>query len=533
MSEKIPRIRKRISFGDAAMILVVTSFIAQILGFLRTKLINANFIGANVPPDQNAGVYFAAFVLPDFFYFTIAAGALGVAFMPYLSDRLHRGDRKSIWEFSGSLLNFLSIVLFGVGVVTFIFADVFARWLVHGYTPDQLHNVALMMRILALNPLIFSISGVIAAVEQTFGRFFFYAIAPLFYNACIIISIFVFKHSIGIVGLAIGAVAGALLQLLVILIGTYGLGFSWKPMIRWRERDFKQMVKQLPARSLDQGLDQVQVIVETKIASSQILGGATAVSNYNNAYVLHTAPILLIGTAISTAFFPRMNARLSQGRPDLFRKEFLRTLRLLIWITLPVVVVSFFARAYLVRLIFSRNSTEISIIFGSLALAILFRTLYAIISRWFYAQKDTRTPLVVSIIVIALNVILAYTLSRSYGLQGLAIAQSIVAGVEVIVLSTVMLIRDPKLFDRVFLHGVFRIISVTGFSLVVGYLAVQRFPLNVTDTGPFALGGKLFMIALSVFLVHVLISWMFGLEEAKILVNKVRNFIYRPVKVEE
>ena len=225
MSEKIPRIRKRISFGDAAVILVMTSLIAQVLGFLRTKLINGNFIGANVPPDQNAGVYFASFVLPDFFYFTIAAGALGVAFMPYLSDRMHRGDRKGIWELSGSLINFLSIVLFGVGVIMFVFADIFARWLVHGYTPDQLHNVALMMRILAFNPLIFSISGVIAAVEQTFGRFFFYAIAPLFYNACIIISIFVFKHNIGIVGLAVGAVAGALLQLLVILIGTYGSTF--------------------------------------------------------------------------------------------------------------------------------------------------------------------------------------------------------------------------------------------------------------------------------------------------------------------
>lgn len=527
------RTRKRISFGDAAMILVVTSFTAQILGFLRTKLINANFIGPTIPPDQNAGVYFAAFVLPDFFYFTIAAGALGVAFMPYLSDRLQRGDRKSIWEFSGSLLNFLSVVLFGVGVITFVFADIFARWLVHGYTPDQLHNVALMMRILALNPLIFSLSGVIAAVQQTFGRFFFYAIAPLFYNACIIASIFIFKDNIGIVGLAIGAVAGALLQLAVIAAGTYGLGFSWKPRIRWKEKDFTHMLKQLPARSLDQGLDQVQVIVETKIASSQVLGGATAVSNYNNAYVLHTAPILLIGTAISTAFFPRMNARLSQGRPDLFRKEFLRTLRLLIWITLPVVVVSFFGRAYLVRLIFSRNSTEISIIFGSLALAIFFRTLYSIISRWFYAQKDTRTPLIVSMVVIALNVVLAYSLSRSYGLQGLAIAQSIVAGVEVLTLSTIMLIRDPKLFDKTFVQGIIRIISVTGFTLVMGYLAVQRFPLSLSDTGPFALGGKLFMIAFSVFAVHVIISWMFGLDEARALINRTRRFIYRPLKVED
>jgi putative peptidoglycan lipid II flippase len=221
------------------------------------------------------------------------------------------------------------------------------------------------------------------------------------------------------------------------------------------------MLRQLPPRSLDQGLDQVQNIVETNLASNQALGGATAVANYNTAYVLHTAPILLIGTTISTAIFPRLNARLSQGRPDLFRQDFLRTLRLIIWITLPVVVVSFFARGYLARLIFSRNTSgSISIIFGALCVAILFRTIFALVSRWFYAQKDTKTPLLVSIFVIGLNVFLAYSLSRpdNYGVVGLAIAQSIVATTEVIILGAIMLKRDRKLFDGDFWNGIFRIV---------------------------------------------------------------------------
>ena len=527
------RARKRISFGNAAVMLVGTSLLAQLLGFLRTKLINANFGGLPQNSPEHAGVYFAAFVLPDFFFFTIAAGALGVAFMPYLSDRLQKGDRRGLWNLSTSLLNYLSIVLFGVGVLMFVFADVLAGWLAHGYTPAQQHNVALMMRILALNPMIFTISGVIAAVQQVFGRFFFYAIAPVFYNVSIILSLFIFKDNIGVVGLAIGAAAGAVLQLLVILIGTYGLGFHWRPKIKMQDGEFKHMLKQLPARSLDQGLDQVQSIVETNIASSRLLGGATAVSNYNNAYVLHTAPILLVGTAISTAFFPRMNARLSQGRPDLFRREFLRTLRLMIWITLPLVVVSFFARGYLARVIFSRNSTEISIIFGSLCVAILFRVLFSIISRWFYAQKDTRTPLIVSIFVIALNVVLAYTLSRHYGVQGLAIAQSIVAATEVMILTMIMLVRDPKLFDQEFIRGVVKIISVTGFSLVAGYIAVSNFPLGRDDIGPIVLGSKFMIIASAVFVTHLAISLLFDLDEAKALVNKARRFIYRPLKIED
>ncbi len=509
--------------------------LAQVLGFLRTKLINANFIGVGVAPDQNAGVYFAAFVLPDFFFFTIAAGALGVAFMPYLSDRLERGDNKGIWKLSSSLINVMSIALFAIAVLMFIFADFLASRLAHGYTPDQIHNVAIMMRILALNPMIFTISGVIAAVQQVHGRFFFYAVAPIFYNLSIIISIFIFKDtSIGIIGLAIGALVGAFAQLVVICFGNRGLGFRYQPKIEWKSHDFRKMLKQLPARSLDQGLDQVQVIVDTNLASSRALGGATAVSNYNNAYVLHTAPILLIGTAISTAFFPRMNARISQGRPDLFRRDFLRTLRLMIWITLPVIVVSFFARGYLARLIFSRNSTEISIIFGSLVVAVLFRIIFAIVSRWFYAQKDTRTPLLVSVGVIALNVVLAYILSRphNYGVQGLAIAQSIVAAVEVLILSTIMIIRDPKLFDFKFISGIIKIVSVTGFSLVAGFIAISYFPLGKADVGPLVLGTKLTIITAAVFATHVTLSWIFRLDEAKVLVNIVRRFIYRTVKIE-
>lgn len=526
------RIRKKISFGNAAMLLVVTAMLAQVLGFLRTKLVNANFGDLPYDSPQNFGVYFAAFVIPDFFFFTIAAGALGVAFMPYISDRLAKSDKKGVWELSSSLINTLGIILFLVGVLMFVLADRLAGMVAHGFTPEQLHNVATMIRILSLNPLLFSISGIITTVQQAYGRFFFFAIAPLFYNLSIIGSIYFFDTTLGIVGLAWGALVGAILQLLVIMIGTLGLGFSWRPRIKLTS-DFKKMSSQLPARSLDQGLDQVQNIVETSLASSRHLGGATAVGNYNSAYVLHTAPILLIGTAISTAVFPRLNAKLSQGRPDLFRQDFLRILRLIIWITLPVIVVSFFARGYLARLIYSQNSSEIAYILGALCVAIFFRTVFALVSRWFYAQKDTRTPMIVSVFVIALNILLAYTLSRpdSYGVEGLAIAQSIVAAVEVVILGVIMMSRDRKLFDATFWNGIFRIISVTGFTLVAGFVAVQFWPLMTADKAV-TLTMKLVGITTITFMTHLTISALFGLEEARPVFRWIRRLIFRPIRVE-
>lgn len=527
---KIPRTRKRISFGSAAVLLMGSALIAQVLGLFRTRLVNANFDKPGLIHPTDA--YFAAFTIPDFFFFTIAAGALGVAFMPVLADHITRGDKKGVWQLSSSLMNLLGLIMAAVGVIIFIFADPLIRHVVAPHlNPALIPDTVTLVRLLALNPLLFTISGVLTATQQAFGRFFFYAIAPLVYNLCIIASIFIFRHNIGIVGIGIGALTGAVLQLVIVAAGMFGTGYRWRPRIAWNSFEFRIVLRQLPPRSLDQGIDQLQSVVETRVASGLQPG---AISHYNNAYTLQTAPVLLIGTAISTAAFPRLNNRLSQGRPDLFRKDFLRILRLIIWITMPVVVVSFFARGYLARLIFANFAPEIAIIFGYLCVAIFFRTIYALISRWFYAQKDTRTPLAVSVFTILLNIILAYTLAKpnSYGVAGLALAQSIVAAVEVVILCTIMLYRDRKLFDGAFWGGLVRIISVTGFSLVAGYIAVSFVPLSVGDVGFLTLGTKLAVIVGVTFATHLSLSGLFGLEEARPFFNWLKRVVLRPIKVD-
>jgi putative peptidoglycan lipid II flippase len=521
--------KPRINISSVAFLLMSTAFVGQLLGFLRTKLVNANFPTTG---PQSTDAYFAAFTIPDFFFFTLAAGALGVAFMPVLSDRLHRNGRKSAWELADSLLNFLAILMAVVAVFILIFAEPLVKHVVApGLSPEQLHTAATIMRFLALNPLLFTISGILTSVQQTMGRFFFFAIAPLFYNLSIIASIYIFKDNIGLVGLGLGALLGGILQLIIVIFGLWKTGFHWRPTITWKSHDFRIVLRNLPPRSLDQGMDQVENIVETHIASSL---GSGNITYWSNAYILSTAPILLVGTAISTAAFPRLNARLSQHRPDLFRKDFLTVLRAMIWIAAPLVIVCYFCRGYLARMIYTNGNLQIATVFGFLTVAIFFRILYSLISRWYYAQKDTITPLIVSLFVIALNVVLAIKLSRpgAYGVSGLALAQSIVAAVEVFILFIVMLIRDPKLFDAKFWSGVWRIASVTGFSVTAAFIMISLYPLGINDKGIFELGSKLLLIAGVTFSVHIAVSALFGLDEVKPLFKRLRKIILKPIKLE-
>ena len=521
--------KKRVPLASVAGLLVATSMVGQVLGFLRTKLVNGNF--SPVGPNST-DAYFAAFNIPDFFFFTLAAGALGVAFMPILTDHLQRGDRHGVNEITSSLMNLLALVMFGVGLVIFIFAPSLIHHIVApNLTPEQSHNAVVIMRLIAFNPLLFTISGILTSLQQSIGRFFFYAIAPLFYNACIIASIFIFKDSIGLIGLGIGALSGAILQLVIIALGMADTRYKWQPRIIWRSRDFRTVLKQLPPRSLDQGVDQLNSVVETNFARRL---GEGNISYYNNAYTLSTAPALLIGTAISTAAFPRMNQRLSQGRPDLFRRDFLQVLRTIIWISAPLAVICYFCRGYLARLIFTRNAPEIALIFGFLVGAIFFRTIYTLVSRWFYAQKDTKTPMFVSLFTISLNILLAYLLSKPevYGVAGLALAQSIVAMTEVFVLLSIMVWRDHKLLDMYFWGGCARILSVTGFSVIAGFVMISLYPLGKLDQGFVTLGSKLGIISLVVFAVHVSMSGLFGLDEARPIFKRVQRIIFRPIRLQ-
>lgn len=529
MNRFINRVNKKLSFGNATMLLIVVALLGQVLGFVRNRLVGTNFTQTD-PGSTDA--FFAAFQIPDFFFFTIAAGALGVAFVPVLADRLQKGDKKGMWKLTSSLFNLLSIIMFIVAVIIFVFArPLLSNIVAPDLAPHQLDQATQIMRLIALNPLFFTLSGIITSVQHTFGRFFFYAIAPLFYQLSVIFSIFIFKDDLGVVGLGVGALIGGVLQFLISTLGLWGLGFRYYRRINFKATEFKQVLKALPARSIDQGIDSINSIVETNRATAL---GAGSASYYNFATTLLHVPVMLFGTAIATAAFPRLAERVSQNRPDLFHKEFFKVLQLMIWIATPVVVVSYFARGYLARLLYGDVAPQVSLIFGYLAIAILFRIVYSIISRYFYAQKDTRTPLFVSLFAIGLNIVLAFTLARrsAYGIAGLALAQSITAAVEVALLFVIMFIRDRYLLNAKFWLSVVRIFSVTGFSVIAAFFMISILPLEIADRGIVTLGFKFGAIAGVTVVVHIVMSLLFGLEEPRPIVRKMKNILFRRVKIE-
>lgn len=538
--QAVTKVNQRLTVKLAASLLAGSMLLSSLLGFWRDRLLNAAYM-----PNKEAGLagyvvgldaYTAAFMVPDFMFAILVSGALSVTFIPVFNERWTKGNKQSAWQISSSMINFMALTTLVASVLIIIFADPLMRYFIAPGMSESGHALAVsMMRVIAVNPFIFAIAAVIASIQQAVGRFTFYALAPMIYNIGIIIGTVWFTNGInifgwqifdgGIMGVALGVVLGSVMQLIVSAVGLVGLGFDYEFKLHWRNRGFRKVLSLLPARSVDQGMDYAVSLVEVNLASRL---GDGVIRAYQQALTLHMMPINLIGVAVSNAAFPQLTEHLGNNRQDLFQKDLRQLLRVIIWMAMPVSVITFFTRGYVVHFIRNTGDPMMAGILGCLVVAILFRTIYHMAARAFYAQQDTKTPLNISFAAIGLNVVLAIVLSMvlKMGAYGLAWAQSTVAVIEVVILFVVLEKRIPHLFDASFVVAVLRMIVASTVAGIVCYLMLQVLPFRESDSSFFSAFPKFMIIAGVSFLAYGLMSRMLKLPEVEPIIKQVNKFLF-------
>ena len=536
----VTKINQRLNVKLAATILAGSTLLSSLLGFFRDRLLNSAYMpsenGALAGYPVGLDAYTAAFMVPDFMFAVLVSGALSVTFIPVFNERWVKGNKQSAWQISSSMINFMALITMAASVLIIIFADPLMKYLIAPGLSESGHALAVsMMQVIAVNPFIFAVAAVIASIQQAVGRFMFCALAPMLYNVGIIIGTVWFTGGVnlfgwqifdgGIMGVALGVVLGSFLQLIVSAVGLAGLGFDYNFKIYWRNKGFRKVLSLLPARSVDQGMDYVVSLVEVNLASRLADGTVRA---YQQALTLHMMPINLIGVAISNAAFPQLTEHLGEGRNDLFQKDLRSLLRIIFWMALPVSVVIFFTRGYVVHFIRNGGNQLIAGILGCLVVAILFRTIYHMAARAFYARQDTKTPLYISIFSISLNIILAIVLSMvlKMGAYGLAWAQSTVAVLEVVVLLAVMNRQMPKLFDMTFVRAIFKMIIAGTITGVVCYIAVLIMPFRYHDDSFFSAFPKFVIISLVSFGAYAATSKWLKLPEIDPILARLKKVLF-------
>lgn len=531
----------KMSVKSAAIVLASSTLVSALLGLFRDRLLNSYYLGT-YPTGIDA--YTAAFTIPDFMFFILTSGALAVSFIPVFNQRLATGNKKSAWEMSSSLINLLAILTLVTSVLIMIFADPLIRHIVSPGLDESGMVLAInMTRVIAINPFLFSIATVLTSMQQAVGRFIFYAFAPAIYNIGIIVGITWFTGGInifglqlfegGIMGVALGVIFGAVLQLLVALVGMFGLGFDYDFKIYWKNHGFRTILKLLPPRSLDQGIDYVNSLVSTNLSSRM---GAGAVRSYDQATTLHTVPVSLIGVAISTAFFPKLTEEINDGDGSKFNETFRQALRMIIWISLPISIIAFFTRGYVTSFISNIGSNDsngtISSILGMLCLAIFAKSVFHIASRGFYAYQDTKTPFRVSIIAIGLTIGMMVLFSKmGFGVDGLGIAQSVGAMLEVVVLLAILQKRSHgAILTLAFWRALSRMLIATAVAGCVAFSMTKFIPLMATDNSLVITIPKFLVITTLSMAAYLVASYFLDLREAKPVIDYFKKKLFKNIK---
>ena len=389
----------------AAGLLMVSSFISGILGLIRNGLLSWRF-GAGETTD----IYLAAFRIPDFLYGVLIMGGITAVFLPIFSESLEK-NKKEAWEFTSNLLNILLAALAILSVIAFLFAPILIQLVAPGFSLDQRDVAASLTRLMLLSPIFLGISSIFSGVLQYFGKFAAYALAPILYNIGIIIGILFLVPLFGIWGLGLGVVGGALLHLLVQVPAAVKLGFHWEPLFHIQHPLISKVFRLALPRTIAAAGFHINLIVITALASI-ISTGSITIFNYAND--IQHLPIGLIGASFAIAAFPALSRFFAEQNIERFRTAFLHTFRQIAFLVVPVSLMLFLLRAQIVRLIygagdkFTWDDTRLTAaVLGIFAFGILFQAFIPFLARTFFSTQNTKTPTIISIATVILNILLA------------------------------------------------------------------------------------------------------------------------------
>jgi len=415
---------------NSVYVVMVILFITKILGFLKLRVI-AQLFGTSHELD----IFWAAFTIPDTLFMITVAGSLNAAFIPLLAEVFHKDGEEKLHKFFSNLVIVVGTIILLASLIFLIFTPQIAHVLIGsdraqtflGITSRlELQDLELFIkltRILLLSPILLGISSIITGYLQVRRQFFVTSLAPLFYDLAMIVGsiIFVSVFDMGVTGIAIAAVLGSLLHLIV-QIPSLKKHFTTKIkpsfdnlVVAFKDAKIWKALKTAFPRTIAILGEQMNVIVNTFISFTLAPG---ALSAYKFALSLHMFPVNIVGSAVAQVTLPELAEHSDDEKG--FRRLFNQSLQQSLFLVLPIVAILVVLRLPIVRLVygvgeFDWTGTRLTAwCLGLLAISIVGQTIAQIILRAYYALKDTWLPLIPVAIGILTNILLAYFLTNFF-----------------------------------------------------------------------------------------------------------------------
>ncbi len=513
--------REGYNIARAASLVMALFIVSRLLGLVRQVAISALF-----GTSANLDAYLAASRVTETVFLLVAGGALGSAFIPTFADHLTREDHDGAWELASAVINLTLIIMTIVVALIAVFAPGLVRTLVApGFNPVHQRLTVRLLRIMLVTPVVFGVSGIVMAALNAHQHFLLPALAPSIYNLSIIGGAILLGPRVGVMGMALGAVLGSVLHLLVQAPQLLRYGARYVPVLGLRNPSVREIGRLMAPRVLGTAVAQINLLISNSLATRM---GEGAVSAINFAWMLMLLPQGVFAQAVGTAAFPTFAEQAARGEHRALQRTLASTLRVILFLSIPATVGLIAVGKPVVRVLFERGafgaaSTDaVSWALAFFALGLLGHAGLEIVARAFYAMHDTFTPVWVGGLTVGLNVALSLTLPplfSSAGLQpfgGLALANSLAVLAEFVLLLILIRGRLGAIQGRQIATTVAKsTLSALGMAIVLmvwtGVLA---------DTGALVQGGGGIVVGL---LTYLLVAALLGSDELRSMARLARQ----------
>jgi len=505
----------------AASTVMLAFIISNLIGLVR-QIVIAHAFGTG----SEVEAFNAANRVAEVLFNLTAGGALASAFVPTFTGLLAKDDKTGAWNLASSIANLLLCILIVVASIAAIFAPVIVQQLLApGFNPEKRLLTIHLLRILLPSVVIFGLSGLVMGILNSHQKFLIPALTPAMYALGMIFGVLVLSPSLGIFGLAWGAVIGAALHLLLQLPSLFKLDGVYTAAFGLENILVRQVGRLMLPRLFGAAIVQLNFWVNTLLASYLPAGSLNGIVY---AFQLMLMPQAAIAQSIAIAAMPTFSAQAALGKLNEMRASLAASIRGVLLLSMPAAVGLMLLRTQIVGLLYQRgvfdaHSTEL-VAWALLwyAAGLVGHSVVEILARAFYALHDTRTPVIVGAAAMGLNIGLSFLFIRLFSSigwmphGGLALANSTATALEMVAL---MIIIRKKLsgiegtrINKSVWQGIAGVILMT--ASILGVLKILTGSSNTVQCLAAILSGGA---------IYVATLYIFRTEEVGMLISAVKR----------
>jgi putative peptidoglycan lipid II flippase len=405
----------------AMLIISVASVLGKLFGFFREVAIGAAFGTTNV-----ADAYILTISVPGII-FANASLAIATTFIPeYMKIK---NDKTKERFFVCNFLNIIFVISAVIALVSAIFAEQILSVIASGFDAETMAIAVTMSRIVFLNIAFLGVNGILAGYLQANGHFTVAAAINIPYSIVLIASLYLYDK-IGIRGISVAVLIGIILQTATLLISAFTIGFKYKFSLNFKDKSIKTIaLLSIPVFFTGTAAELNAVI--DRILASGLPRGSVAALSYANKLNFFLAG--MISFSLSAALYPTLSEASAANDMALFKSVLRRSLDVITIMLFPIAVAMLIMHDSVVTAVFERGAfdasstalTSSALFFYAFGMA--FYAYRDMLSKAFYSIQDTKTPTIITVAAILVNIALNIILSKFMLHNGLALAAAIVA----------------------------------------------------------------------------------------------------------